>query len=101
MYYLYILQSKKGGQFYVGHSSDPWKRLEEHNTPRTDKYTGKYADWELVGIFKISEIRADALLVERFIKSQKSKQFIVRILSEDFIPAGKLAQLVRVPKLRD
>lgn len=101
MFYIYIIQSKGSGNFYVGHSADPWKRLDEHNTSRTDKYTGKYADWELVGVFAVSDQRSDAMAVERFIKSQKSRKFILRILSDDFIPSDKLAQLVRVPKLRD
>jgi putative endonuclease len=30
--YLYILQSRKDDGFYVGISSDPHKRLEQHNS---------------------------------------------------------------------
>ncbi|MBI3136569.1 MAG: GIY-YIG nuclease family protein [Bacteroidetes bacterium] len=101
MFYIYIIQSQCTGQFYVGHSADPWKRLIEHNTASTDKYTGKYTDWHLVAVFEVSQSRADALRIERFIKRQKSRQFILRLLAHDFLPSGKLAQLVRVPHLRD
>jgi hypothetical protein len=32
--------------------------------------------------FKISESRGEAILVERFIKNQKSREFIRRLISE-------------------
>ena len=36
-----------------------------------------------------------------FIKKQKSRRLIEQLVDTDFIPTGRLAQLVRVPQLRD
>jgi putative endonuclease len=101
MYYIYLIQSQSSNLFYVGYSSDPWKRLQEHNTERTDKFTGKYHDWVLKAVFKVSENKGEALQVERFIKRQKSKVLLMKLTDPGFIPNGVLAQLVRVPHLRD
>jgi putative endonuclease len=35
MYYVYVLESIKDGKWYIGHSEDPERRLEEHNSGRT------------------------------------------------------------------
>jgi putative endonuclease len=83
MFYVYILYSQKSDRYYIGHTTDVYKRLEEHNNPRvTTKYTSKHLPWDLVLFFKISESRGEAILVERFIKKQKSTEFIRRLISE-------------------
>ena len=101
MYYLYILFSEQADKFYVGHSADPWKRLEQHLSNNGHKYTGAYKDWKLVAVFKVSESRSDTDKMEKFIKKQKSRVFIERILDPNFKATGTLAKLVRVPHLRD
>lgn len=77
MFYIYILHSQKADKFYIGYSPDVFKRLREHNNPLSgSKFTAKYLPWNLVCYFSVSDSRGDALKVERFIKKQKSKQFI-------------------------
>jgi putative endonuclease len=101
MYYIYILYSKVADKFYVGHSRDPWKRLEQHNANRIDKYTGKYSNWELKAVFEISPFKGEANKFEKFIKRQKSKLLLLKLIDENFIVSDKLKKLVRVPHLRD
>ena len=101
MFYVYILYSEESDRYYVGHSSDPWKRLNQHLENGGETYTGKHSNWKLVAVFAVSELRSDAINMERFIKSQKSRKFIEKLLDETFIPEGKIAQLIRVPHLRD
>jgi putative endonuclease len=101
MYYLYFLFSEQADKFYVGYSADPWKRLEQHLANNGQKFTGAYKDWKLVAVFKVSESRSDADKIEKFIKKQKSRVFIQRILEPNFKAAGMLAQLVRVPHVLD
>ena len=101
MFYLYLLYSAKAKKFYIGYSSDPYKRLQQHLNNKGDKYTGKYNDWKLQAVFKISESRAEALRIEKFIKRQKSRKLLELLCEPDFVPVGKLAQLVRVPQVRD
>jgi putative endonuclease len=101
MFYIYIIYSNTAERFYVGHSENPWDRLVQHNENEGDKYTGKYQNWELKAVFQVSENRGDALLIEKFIKRQKSKKLLLKLIEPEFIPTGDLAQLVRVPYVRD
>ena len=101
LFYLYILSNTEADKYYVGQSSDPWKRLEWHNTNPGEKYTGKYNSWKLMAVFSISEERGVAVKIERFIKRQKSRKLIEKLINPNFEPTGVLAQLVRVPHMRD
>ncbi|MEN9999434.1 MAG: hypothetical protein RI922_2424 [Bacteroidota bacterium] len=76
-------------------------RLEQHLSNSIDKYTGKAKDWILKAVFEVSNNESDAINIERFIKKQKSRNLILRLCDPEFIPTGSLAQLVRVPHLRD
>jgi putative endonuclease len=55
----------------------------------------------LKAVFAVSESRADAMKMEKFIKNQKSKLFLKKLVDPNFMPTGKLALLVRVPHVRD
>jgi len=101
MFYIYIIYTLSSDLYYIGHSSDPWKRLEQHNQNASDKFTGKYANWELKAVFKVSENKGDADKIEKFLKKQKSRRIIQLLIDQTFVPKGKLAQLVRVPHVRD
>jgi putative endonuclease len=80
-YFVYILHSQSVDKFYVGHSPDPSKRLSEHNSyTNQSKFTAKYQPWTLVAQILVSQIRGEAMKVERYIKKQKSKAFIKEII---------------------
>jgi putative endonuclease len=100
-YYIYILYSGSLDKFYVGYSSDPWRRLDQHLENEAFKFTGKTKDWKLQAVFLVSEVESEAMRLERFIKKQKSRNLLLRLIDPDFIPEGVLSQLVRVPHLRD
>lgn len=101
MYFIYILYSISAGKYYIGYSSDPFRRLIEHNTKPFDNFTSKYRPWKLASVFECSEIKSEAMRIERFIKKQKSRKLLEQLCNPSFIPSGILAQLVRVPYLRD
>ena len=100
-FYIYILYSLEGDKFYVGHSSDPWNRLNQHLSNSPNKSTGKNRDWDLKAVFYVSNVRGDADRLEKFIKKQKSRNLIEKLINPDFIPNGNLALMVRVPHVRD
>ncbi len=100
-YYIYMIYSISIDRHYVGYSSDPWLRLGQHLNNTKDKFTGKATDWTLLAVFEVSESEPDAIRMERFIKKQKSRKLIEQLCSPDFIPTSYLAQLVRVPHVRD
>jgi putative endonuclease len=45
--FLYVLKSKNFLKSYVGISEDPLRRLEEHNSGKSN-YTNKYKPWKLI-----------------------------------------------------
>jgi putative endonuclease len=80
MYKVYILYSKKLDRYYVGYTNDFERRITEHN-----RIKGKYTDAGIPWILVYSEEYADkksAMEREKFIKSRKSKQFIIDLISE-------------------
>ena len=81
MFYIYILYSQIADKFYIGQTPDVQKRLREHNNPVVNsKFTAKYVPWELVLNFPVTPERADAMKVEKFIKNQKNRKFILRMI---------------------
>ncbi|MGE0569028.1 MAG: GIY-YIG nuclease family protein [Bacteroidia bacterium] len=75
MYFIYIIYSTKADKYYTGYSEDPWIRLSQHNSNPLERYTGKFKDWELKAVFKVSENRSQAILLEKFIKKQKAENY--------------------------
>jgi putative endonuclease len=83
MYHVYILYSQNIDRFYIGHTSNVLKRLPEHNNPQDfSKYSAKGIPWVVVLSIMISDSRSDAMRVERFIKKQKSRAFIQKLILE-------------------
>ena len=101
MYYIYIIYSNIADKFYVGYSDNPQRRLIDHNTKPFNTYTSKLRPWVLKAAFECGSIEGEAIKVERFIKKQKSRTLIEALIDPNFIPTGHLAQLVRVPDIRD
>ncbi|MDX5339330.1 MAG: GIY-YIG nuclease family protein [Cyclobacteriaceae bacterium] len=100
-FFIYILYSPSSDKYYVGHSENPFKRLSEHNFGEHHKSTTPGRPWELKAIFEIEGDRGNAIKIEKFIKKQKSRSLIEKLTNPDLIPQGYLAQLVRVPHVRD
>ncbi len=65
-----------------------------------DKYTAKYIPWELKLCIPISLFRADAMAVEKYIKRQKSRKFIQKLI-ENKDDLAFIVQALRVPPGRD
>jgi len=101
MYYIYILYSEVADLYYVGYTNDPKRRLDEHNSSPHNTFTSKHRPWKLMAYFICSKDEGEAMKIERFIKKQKSRKLLALLCVPDFIPTGALAQLVRVPHLRD
>ncbi|MFN3997673.1 GIY-YIG nuclease family protein [Algoriphagus sp.] len=100
-FFIYILHSSSTDKYYVGQSEDPFRRLIEHNSGKFHKSTTSGRPWEIQAIFEIPGGRGDALKIESFIKKQKSRKLIEKQIGPQFIPSSSLAQLVRVPHVRD
>jgi putative endonuclease len=76
---LYILKSCKKNRYYVGHTNDLERRINEHNSGQT-KSTKPYLPWKIV-FRKEYENKSDAYFAEMFIKKKKSRSFIEKLIS--------------------
>lgn len=101
MFYIYILYSESAKRHYIGHSEHPQERLLQHNSNDTDKYTGKFSDWKMMALFECGDSLADAKQIEEFIKKQKNKKLLLKLIDPSFIPADKLSILIRVPMINE
>ncbi|MFT3950067.1 MAG: GIY-YIG nuclease family protein [Agriterribacter sp.] len=102
MYYIYIIYSPSADKYYIGYTTDIKARLEKHNHQESfNTYTRKYRPWVLKGLFLVGENEKEAIRIERFIKKQKSRAMIEKLIDPYFVPDATLAQLVRVPHMRD
>jgi putative endonuclease len=78
-YYIYILYSSTLDKYYVGHTDDINRRLNEHNTSQT-RYTQTGKPWILI-YTETFETRAMAMKREREIKGKKSRKYIEALIS--------------------
>jgi putative endonuclease len=101
MFYLYILYSESAKRHYIGHSENPQERLAQHNANDTDKFTGKYSDWKMLAVFECGDNKEEAIELENFIKKQRNKKLLLKLIDPEFIPTDKLARLLRVPQVKD
>jgi putative endonuclease len=76
---------------------DPWRRLQQHNNPENKTFTSKFSDWSIKAVFCAPQSSRSISSFEKYIKQQKSKALIERLIDPDFIPDGVLADLVRMP----
>ena len=79
-YVVYILFSKKLNKHYIGFTSNLDLRLEFHlSEEQTRKFTFNADDWVLV--FKILCVnKKQAMLIEKHIKSMKSRKYIENLI---------------------
>jgi putative endonuclease len=101
MYFIYIIFSDISNFYYVGYTNDLKRRLIEHNTNPHNTFTSKHRPWVIKALFECGTSESQTIVIERFIKKQKSRKLIELLCNPSFIPDGKLAQLVRVQHERD
>ncbi len=92
IFWTYVLENTSR-RFYVGHTDNLDRRLDEHNSPEkiATKFTHKNGPWHIVWS-ESHTTRSEAMKRERFIKSMKSARWIRENL---------LAKVERVPARRD
>ena len=70
-------------RYYVGESIDPIERINQHNKGFYKSSSTSFAkDWQVKFVLPVRS-KEDAIKIERYIKSMKSKAFIVKLTSDD------------------
>ena len=73
-HYVYVLQSRKTGRYYVGSTQDPDQRLTEHNAGNTRSTKGGIP-WVLLATGPFNTL-AQARRVEARLKAAKSRRMV-------------------------
>ena len=81
MFYIYIIYSESADKYYIGHTNEPNRRLEEHNNVIKNSYTFRYRPWMLKACFEVSESRGETRKVENYLKKMKSRKLIEKIIT--------------------
>ena len=82
MHFVYIIYSSGFNKYYVGESVNAEERTNQHNIGYYNAASTSFAnDWVLKLKLEIYS-KTEALKVERYIKSMKSKVFISRLINE-------------------
>jgi len=82
MYYIYILLSESSGHYYIGHTDDPERRLNEHNNADEVTFTSKHRPWKEVFRYPVSEKRSEAIIIEKYLKRRKSKTLLNKLIAK-------------------
>ena len=81
MYWVYILYSEKIDKYYIGSTSNLKNRIEFHNSEYNKIWSKRGKPWVLV-FSHTFETNKEALAAEKFIKKQKSRTFILKLIDE-------------------
>lgn len=81
-YYVYVLQSIKNNNLYIGFSEDLKKRLQEHNHGLNFS-TKPYKPWRLIH-YEAYRNRRDAERREKYLKTNQGARLLKRMLKEYF-----------------
>lgn len=79
-FYCYILFSELRKKYYIGFTRNSIEeRIKKHNTNHSG-FTGRTADWKLVHLESFAS-ETDAKNREKYIKIQKSRKFIEKLIA--------------------
>ncbi len=81
LFIVYILHSSKLDRYYVGYTNDIERRISEHNRKK-GKYTDAGIPWSLAYSEEYAT-KKGAMDREKYIKSQKSKEYIKSLINCD------------------
>lgn len=86
MFSVYILESIKTKKCYIGQTNDLAKRLKIHNQGKNFS-TKVDRLWQLI-YKKYFLIRGEAIKFEKYLKSFKSRKYLLKIINNNNIDAG-------------
>ena len=79
MYFVYVLENRDDGSFYVGYTTSIDRRLNEHVTGKGGQTTRRTPNWQLI-YYEAYLNKHDALGRERFLKGGSGRKYLHRQL---------------------
>lgn len=84
MYYVYLLESNKNKNWYIGYTGDLKKRLQNHLSGNGGQTTSRKKDWKLI-YYEAYLNKEDAIGREKFLKSGSGYKFLKKQLKNYLI----------------
>lgn len=81
-FYVYVLESKKNGELYIGYTDNLKKRIKEHNQGLNTS-TKPYRPWQLI-YYEACLNKEDAKRREKYFKTSQGRKLLKRRLKEYF-----------------
>ncbi len=81
-FYVYVLQSRKYNELYIGYTKDLKKRLVQHNEG-LNVSTKRYMPWEII-YYEACRDMLDAERREKYLKTSQGRRLLKRRLKEFF-----------------
>lgn len=78
MHHVYVIESESNRKWYIGYTTDPKRRLAEHNRHKNVS-TAKEKKWKLI-YCETYVNKMDALGREKFLKSGSGRRFLKKQL---------------------
>lgn len=82
MFYVYVLESNRTDQLYIGYTKDIKRRLEEHNCG-LNVSTRYHRPWRIIHV-EIYINEKDAKRREKYLKTNQGSRLLKRMLKEYF-----------------
>jgi putative endonuclease len=101
MFYIYIIYSESADKYYIGHTSDPLRRLKEHNEDIKNSFTSRYRPWVMKRYFIVSDSRSEARMIENYLKRLKSRVYIERLITSPEEFDSMVRRVRAIPTSRD
>ena len=80
-FFVYILESDINGSFYIGQTQNISTRLQYHNSGK-NRSTKSKRPWKVIFTLEVST-RAEAMKIEKMIKSWKKRDAILKFIKEN------------------
>ena len=87
MFYTYVIQSKKGEEFYIGYTTDLKKRIIEHNQG-LNLSTKRYRPWKII-YYEACLNKNDAKRREGYLKTTQGGR-LLKIRLQEFLKGQKI-----------
>ncbi len=88
MHFIYIIHSANLSRYYVGETINVEGRIGQHNQSHYESASTRFSqDWQLKLVFQ-TVTKSEALIVEKYIKSMKSKRFIEKLINDESFLSG-------------
>lgn len=87
MFYIYLIESKKTGELYIGSTDNLKRRLEEHNQGLNFS-TKKDKPWKYIYLEGCFE-KSDSLRREKYLKSTQGRRMLRKRLKDYFKLKGR------------